>query len=369
MDRLLRSPLIIITFPEILNLHFILIFKFINKCLILLFMDNLNIFSKNEISKLKESAVNCHVHLPKITEELTGSYSSQDHSLLPPHLLQEILPTLDPDHFFAHNPGMHCVLAVEDHNVLGRACPIYSPNDHVLGLARTYPERVIPFASIPMNEMDAGERIKDFQKRGFVGVKYHALEGYSLYECKEALHTLEDLSLPIIIHLGDTPFPKVNLQHADPRQLINIANEFPHLRMLITHFGTPRHLDAFWIASRYENVYMDTAEYPLYWTPHDDNPYGPLLSPLHTKRIGTHKILFGTDFPMPTMVRNPSSGEVEIKVHEISHYIEEFLALPDHYFSREEKRAILCENIWQFLGKNKSQIFTINHNLKYGGSS
>ena len=97
-------------------------------------------------------AINCHVHLPKITEELTGSYSSQDHSLLPPHLLQEILPTLDPDHFFAHNPGMHCLLAVEEHNFLGKACPIYSPNDYILELARTYPERVIPFGSIPLNE-------------------------------------------------------------------------------------------------------------------------------------------------------------------------------------------------------------------------
>lgn len=83
--------------------------------------------------------------------------------------------------------------------------------------------------------------------------------------------------------------------------LIPIFNKFPKLRIMLTHFGTPLHMEAFWVASRYENAFMDTAEYLIYWKPHPDNPYGPLLSPLHTKRIGYQKFIFGTDFPMPTL--------------------------------------------------------------------
>src|SRR6056297_809636 len=238
--------------------------------------------------------VNIHAHLPVPTPEMKSAYAQADHSLLPEGILNQLLAIIDPATFVERNRGIigSCAIyAVGEHNLLGKACPIYSPNDHVLQLSRNYPDFFIPFCSTDMSAQSAEKKIEELKQRGAVGMKYHALEGYPLKNCSKALAKMEELNMPLVIHLGDTPFLGVNLSNADPKTLIPVANQFPNLRMLITHFATPLHMEAFWVATRYENIYMDTAEYPVYWTPSKDNSYGPLLSPLHTKRVGIHKFV------------------------------------------------------------------------------
>ena len=181
-------------------------------------------------------------------------------------------------------------------------------------------------------------------------------------DCHAALSVMEELRMPLVVHTGDTPFQHVNLEHADPKMLIPIANDFPKLNILITHFATPLHFDAFWIASRYDNIFMDTAEYPLYWTNHPLNPYGPLLSPLHTKRIGIHKFIFGTDFPMPTLVQN--KNKIQSVSHHIGYYLNSLLDLPDEYLTPAEKKQILTQNVWSFLGKSRKEIIESNKKIE-----
>jgi predicted TIM-barrel fold metal-dependent hydrolase len=311
----------------------------------------------------EEQIVNIHVHLPLLSGDLLQTYKEGDHSLLPADILEEIIPQLEPETYFKQFKGISALYAIEKHNIFGKSCPIYSPNDYVLDICHKYPERVMPFGSLDLRSENIAEEISNIIHQGFIGIKYHALEGYSLEKCHEALSLLEKHELPLVIHLGDTPFPNVNLSNADPKNLIYIANKFPSLRMLITHFGTPLHHSAFWVASRYENVFMDTAEYPVYWVNGEDNPYGPLLSPLHTKRVGINKIIFGTDFPMPTLVQDSKTKQISLVNHDIHHYINSIKNLPDHYMNPQEKSEVLSENVWNFLGKQKQEIISCNKKI------
>jgi predicted TIM-barrel fold metal-dependent hydrolase len=253
------------------------------------------------------------------------------------------------------------LLPIGIHNLFGESCPIYSSNEYISQLCHKYPNSFIPFASTNLRDQNVEKKVNELYDRGFVGMKYHTLEGYDLRSCKKGLKILEELNLPIVVHTGDTPFPDTNLNYSDPRNLIEIAQNFPKLRIMITHFATPLHNEAFYLAARYENIYLDTAEYPIYWEDSPMNPFGGLLSPLRTKRIGISKIIFGTDFPMPTF--NHIKNKIEITIHDTNQYIESLLDLSEYYFSPEEKKQILTQNIWQFLGKKKSDIIQNNQKM------
>jgi predicted TIM-barrel fold metal-dependent hydrolase len=66
-------------------------------------------------------------------------------------------------------------------NVSGYSCPIYAPNEYILLIAKQYPKKVIPFGSVKMNDLEDSIRIKQLHTTGIVGIKYHALEGYSFF--------------------------------------------------------------------------------------------------------------------------------------------------------------------------------------------
>ena len=317
---------------------------------------------------------NVHVHLPELNAQNRTFYTAESHAMLPKHVLTETLPMLDPQAFLkenAHLFGMNVLLPVGPHNLLGKKCPIFASNRYVLGLAAKYPETFIPFGTLNLSLPSAPRMLEKLKGQGIQGIKYHALEGYDLCTPEgseinprlvQSFAKMVDLDLPLVIHLGDTPFPQVNLHNADPKTLIPIANRFPDLRMLITHFGTPLHHAAFWVAGRYENIFMDTAEFPLYWTPDADNPYGPLLSPLHIKRVGAQKMIFGTDFPMPTFFKN-ETGTIEIRSHHPRDYLSALVDLPSHYLTPAEKRAILTENIWKFIGSPQDAVIAKNRRI------
>jgi len=322
---------------------------------------------ENLIKKLQSKDINpadiidIHVHLPLLNEQNTEQVVENPHALIPADIVKETFGIVEPEIFIENYNsiiGGIGLLPVEGHNLYGESSPMFSPNSRVLDLAKKFPDFIIPFASVNMKEKDSPDRIRELFDRGIAGIKYHALEGYSLSDCDHALEAIAGLNLPLIVHLGDTPFPHVDLNDAHPGILIPIANKFPNLRMLITHFATPLHNEAFWIASRYENIYMDVAEYPVYWSPHPLNPYGPLLSPLNTKRVGVHKFVFGTDFPMPTLKLD--NGTVKAYVHDIAYYLESFLDLPDNFFSDKEKNLILTKNVWDFLGRTREEICNRN---------
>ncbi len=309
--------------------------------------------------------IDIHVHIPDLSDDTKKLLLNQPHSLIPADVVSETFGDLNLGSFkkkFGNILGACALLPVEEHNIFGKACPVYCSNTTVLKYARQFPEFIIPFGSINLQEKNISDRLKELKKSGIIGIKYHALEGYALSACYPALAALEELQMPLVVHTGDTPFQHVDLNHANPKMLIPIANDFPKLNILITHFATPLHNEAFWIASRYDNIFMDTAEYPIYWTNHPLNPYGPLLSPLNTKRVGIHKFIFGTDYPMPTLVQDEK--KIKNVSHHIGYYLNSLLDLPEEYLTPEEKKQIITQNVWSFLGKSRNDIIEGNKKIQ-----
>ena len=315
--------------------------------------------------------VNSHVHLPQFSAGTSLPSAEDGHALLPQSLVRDTLALIEPETYLEVSrpqQGISVLLPVERHNIHGEASLLYCSNQRILALAAAHPENFIPFCSLDMSSEDAPAVLDALHSSGMLGVKYHAVEGYPLVaegrvlpNVARVLDRMQELNMPLTLHLGDTPFKGVDLENARPAMLIPIAKAFPRLRLMITHFGTPMHMEAFWVASCFDNVFYDTAEYPLYWQDHRLNPYGPLLSPLHTMRTGAHKIVFGTDFPMPTLVQR--GDKVTLEKHDLSHYIGEFLSLPDLYFTADQKHDILCRNVFRYLGLSREEIVQRNRKI------
>lgn len=169
-------------------------------------------------------------------------------------------------------------------------------NEFVTNICRNYPERFIGFASVNPNRNDAYELMKNaIENSGMKGMKFHPpLQDFFPNDNKMwPLYKLaSEFGIPVVFHVGSTPFGNlVKLKQADPLLIDDIANQFPGLKIILTHLGTLWHNESFMIAEKHPSVYIDTAAYPY--------EIEELLTEKLIMRIGSEKFLFGTDFPMP----------------------------------------------------------------------
>lgn len=173
---------------------------------------------------------------------------------------------------------------------------VYSSNEYVYKLCQEFPDRLIGFASVNPHDPNAPQILEravcDYH---FRGLKLHPpLQNFfpndervfPVYEKATALN------IPVVFHVGTTPFGHLcRLSQASPLLLDDVAVQFPKLRIMLTHLGTLAHQEAFMVVEKNPNVYIDTSAY-LYEIPQ-------ILTRDLIKRLGSHKLIFGTDYPMP----------------------------------------------------------------------
>jgi predicted TIM-barrel fold metal-dependent hydrolase len=169
-------------------------------------------------------------------------------------------------------------------------------NEFVANICKNHPERFIAFASVNPNRKEALHKIKNaILQHGMKGMKFHPpLQDFYPNESRlwPIYKLASDMGIPIAFHVGSTPFGNfVKLKQADPLLIDDVANEFPHLKIILTHLGTLWHNESFMIAEKHPNIYIDTAAYPY--------EIEELLTEKLIMRVGSEKFLFGTDFPMP----------------------------------------------------------------------
>lgn len=126
------------------------------------------------------------------------------------------------------------------------------------------------------------------------------------------MNLLLEYQLPLIIHVDE---------RKGPMQLIPLIRAYSDVIIVIAHMGSYtfnyyHHLQAIYLASRYDNVYLDTSVgSSLYW------------SLIHAvKEAGAEKLLFGSDAPG----FHPAAERKKIELLEID---------------EKEKKLILGENI------------------------
>ncbi|RLF16952.1 MAG: hypothetical protein DRJ66_02030 [Thermoprotei archaeon] len=187
-------------------------------------------------------------------------------------------------------------------------------NKEVANAATRYPDKIIPFAKVAASHPEAHEHLLEaVEQYGVKGLKLHATEGFPT---REIMNILLDHGLPLIIHTDDSK---------GPFQLVPLIRAYPDVTIIIAHLGSYifnyyHQLQAIYLASRYDNVYLDTS----------------VGSSLHRNLVraieeaGAEKILFGSDAPE----FHPAVERRKIEILDISD---------------KEKRMILGENIRRIL--------------------
>ena len=210
---------------------------------------------------------------------------------------------------------------------------VYASNEYVHRLCERYRDRLIGFASVNPMRPGAVEKfqraIEDLSLRG---LKLHPpLQRF--FANDESVFPLyekaAELNVPVVFHVGTTPFGSLcRLAQADPLLVDDVAVAFPSLRIMLTHLGTLWHHEAFMVVEKNPNVYIDTAAY-LY-------EIREILTRDTIERIGRNKVIFGTDYPMPSVGR----------VHRMKDFVD---ALRELDLPGEMLDGIFSKNVQAFL--------------------
>lgn len=170
-------------------------------------------------------------------------------------------------------------------------------NDEVDGYVSKHPDRFVGIASANLyRPMEAIRELRHYVKdRGFKGLRIvqwlwnlpptdrHYYPFYA--ECVE-------LDIPVCLQVGHTG-PLCPSEPGRPIPYIDeIAIDFPELRIVGGHIGYPWTQEMIAVATKHENVYIDTSAYTAKRFPPELVNY--------MKKNGSKKVLFGTNYPMIT---------------------------------------------------------------------
>jgi predicted TIM-barrel fold metal-dependent hydrolase len=98
-----------------------------------------------------------------------------------------------------------------------------------------------------------------------------------------------DLGIPFCTQIGHTG-PLMPSEVGRPIYLDQVALDFPELKVVAGHIGYPWTEEAIAVATKHENVYIDTSAYTV-------KRYPPELVAFMKGR-GKEKVMFGTNYPM-----------------------------------------------------------------------
>ncbi len=185
----------------------------------------------------------------------------------------------------------------------GLICAWWSPagplisNDEVAAYVKQYPGRLSGVASVDLyRPMEAIRELRRLVKgQGFKALRIVQWlwnlpptdrRYYPLYaECIE-------LGIPFCCQVGHTG-PLCPSEPGRPIPYIDeVAIEFPELKIVGGHIGYPWTTEMIAVATKHENVYIDTSAYVAKRFPPELVNY--------MKKNGSKKVMFGTNYPMVT---------------------------------------------------------------------
>lgn len=199
------------------------------------------------------------------------------------------------------------VAMMEQANVgTGLICAWHGPhgamisNDEVASFVAQAPDRLLGMASVDITKpMDAVRELRRCVKQqGFRalrilpwlwGIPPNDRRYYPLYaECVE-------LGIPFCLQVGHTGPMRPSEPGRPIPYLDDVAHEFPELKIVGGHIGFPWTAEMISLATKHENVFIDTSAYTCGRYPTDLVDY--------MRGHGRKKVLFATNYPMLTAER------------------------------------------------------------------
>jgi uncharacterized protein len=203
----------------------------------------------------------------------------------------------DPEYFVRHLKDNSIDYGV----VLAELCPAVTgtcSNEYVLDFCKGQ-DALIPFASInPCMTVNMRSELKRLLDEGFQGLKFYPTYQH-FYPNDSSLYPLyalaEERQIPVMFHTGSSVFKGARLKYGNPLYLDDVAVDFPEMKIILVHGGRGFWYDrAFFLTKIHPNVYTEVAGLP----PKKLMTYFPELEKI------SHKVIFGSDWPGVTDLRN-----------------------------------------------------------------
>ena len=202
-----------------------------------------------------------------------------------------------------------------DYTVLANFAPVKNVdkvNSWTLGIAKEHPN-IIPLVSVYPYMKE--ELLCELFDKGAKGIKMHnGIQGYDPSDkgLDVVYHFCEKKNIPITFHCGETSRVHMN-GYTDMSHIIPVIKRYPGITFVLTHLAAGDPETVLGIADQCDNVIFDTSItftgekciyriHDNYWED-DENAVSAF------KRIGFHRIAFGSDYPFG----NPKSDIRRIK--------------------------------------------------------
>ena len=195
---------------------------------------------------------------------------------------------------------------------------VCSCNDAVLSLYQEHSDKIIPFFSINPNRKDALELIDKYVALGFVGAKF--LQNYWYLDASDEKYRayyekLKEHNLPLIIHTGNEGTIDASRVY-EGLNMLTLALEVG-VNVVAAHMASGHHEHGwrFWRSLSKKTTYFNKQYFTLLQMlekhPNLYADISAMITPVRARQLRHlsqqthihHKLLFGTDFPVPFNIR------------------------------------------------------------------
>jgi predicted TIM-barrel fold metal-dependent hydrolase len=199
---------------------------------------------------------------------------------------------------------------------------------------------LIPLISIDILQTSS-EMVKEIEQKvrdhGAGGIKLHPVSNRFVPGDNRfwpAYSKAEEMGLPILFHSGEGELAGyTDADYGRPRNFDQVLKAFPRLTLVLAHMGQGFLEESVLLARNHDNVHFDTSA--IFSKAEDEGGLTDEEAVKLIRRIGTDRVLFGSDFPW----FHPQPAAERIKNLEIT---------------EEEKQMILS--------KNAMRVFLIEEN-------
>ncbi|MBW1600721.1 amidohydrolase [Streptomyces sp. JJ66] len=180
------------------------------------------------------------------------------------------------------------------------------PNEFVADICARHPDRFTGFASVDAGTPGAADELRrSITELGLAGLKTapcYLRMSPADPRWNDVYEVAQELGVPVLVHTGYTPAKKADPRFFSPRLLDRVAADFPELRLILAHLGTPWTDTALDLMSRHPHVYADLSIFSWY------RPAATVAAALARARsLGVlDRLLWGTDHPFCTMTDSVS---------------------------------------------------------------
>lgn len=147
------------------------------------------------------------------------------------------------------------------------------------------------------------EKFKELLERGIIkGIKF--FPGHDPYypiddRCLPYYETCQSLNAPVVFHTGENPDDFKATKYNDPKYIVEIANKFLKLKVVITHYFWPKLEYCYEITKNSPNIYFElagTADKEVLEKSEGIKKMRKVLN--QTIQDRPNQVIFGTDWPM-----------------------------------------------------------------------